>query len=686
VSSSRPPPGSAALVPGIGAAILIVASVLAAFLAGPGVAGWVAAAGTLAGLLILLFWARRSSGPSPSHLGAPFAAAFSARRRYALLAWVVIGDALVGALLHVAGAVPAVSAGAATGLVAVLVAPTFVVTAGLEILLLAWLAYPEADPSLRLLLFSQGLLLLLTPTALPWAEWAAAAAYVGAALIVAVFVVALQFLYRHKQLSGPLLNLLVRWPFAALVTGAGWFLWTFEGLWVPLAVAVGVQLTFALYTALSPSLPTGGERVPWLLRPFAIFEFLLFTFLAEFFLGALLDFRIVGPTFLQYIPFVPVVGAPLHAAGVLVYNGLWFGAAILASAWFLILLGFTMGPLVVLKIRETHERAQKYRLAMTIGAYALAAIWLPSFASSTPLTNAPWLANIPVIGWGFGLRDGGPFESGIFLAVIAMYVLVGTLTVLFGRKAICAVMCGAAMMYQGTAMSEMRGFNQTSRVGKHFLGSQLSTTYVVMSGVALASLFAISLLSVLRWIPAVQVANGELDTAALPLPIELYFGGVWFAMFVTTPFIGTYNCATTGFCHWGALTLPFARVGFFRLKVKDKKVCQACTTFDCAKACPVGLVDMPLYFRRDGEYRSSKCCGVGDCVGACPYGNMYHQDVRFWLRRKLSQKSPAPIDRGIPLPMVPSAAPGGSSTSTPRAAPPTEAAAPPNAVVSGRTV
>jgi polyferredoxin len=227
--------------------------------------------------------------------------------------------------------------------------------------------------------------------------------------------------------------------------------------------------------------------------------------------------------------------------------------------------------------------------------------------------------------------------------------------VMFGRKAICSVMCGAALMYQGTAMSEMRGFNQSSKVGRHFLGSQLSTAYVTLSGVALASLFAVSALSLLRWIPTVQVASGQLDTATLPLPIELYFGAVWFAMFVTTPFIGTYNCATTGFCHWGALTLPFARVGFFRLKVKDKKVCEACTTFDCAKACPVGLVDMPLHFRRDGEYRSSKCCGVGDCVGACPYGNMYHQDVRFWVRRRLSRGAPAPqapIDRGVPLPMV----------------------------------
>ncbi len=644
-------------------AALAGATILAFLAEGSRAAAVVAGAGSVVGLLALLAAAWPSGTWPLGRSGSPTASDENVPARGPVLLWLLAADALFVVALALAGWVPSITSGVAPAvvpIVSVLLAPGFLLVVGAQVLLLAVLAYPSADPTLRLLLVAQGGLILLTPTTVAVGWWESAAAYVGSALIVAMFVVAFQYLYHRKQVSAPLLGLLVRWPLAALFAGAGWFLWAFEGWGVALAVAVVAELVLALYSAMSPPLPTSGERIPWLLRPFAIFEFLLFTFLAEFFLGALLDFRIVGPTFLQYIPFVPVGAPSLASAGVAVYNGLWFGAAILASAWFLILLGFTMGPLVVLKIRETHEPAQKYRLGLTVAAYALAAVYLPSFASSTPISNAPWLANLPVIGWGFGLRDGGPFESGVFLAVIAMYVLVGTLTVLFGRKAICAVMCGAALMYQGTTMSEMRSFNQTSRVGRQFLGSQLSTAYVVLSGVALTSLFAVSLLSLLRWIPAVQVANGELDTAALPLPIELYFGGVWFAMFVTTPFIGTYNCATTGFCHWGALTLPFASVGFFRLKVKDKKVCQACTTFDCAKACPVGLVDMPLYFRRDGEYRSSKCCGVGDCVGACPYNNMYHQDVRFWLRRKLSRSTPTPpvpIDRGTPLPMVPTAAP-----------------------------
>ncbi len=601
-----------------------------------------------------------SEGSSPG--GPPPGAGRPAVPRWALwvtgLAALDVPLAVVLTLVRAGAGGLAAPAGVPGALSGVL-SPLFLLVVATEIVGLALVQGGGLPAYLRALVVAQAALVALTPTLVHGGAAGLALTVAGSGLVAAMLVVSLQYLHRNKQVARRDLAILSLWPLAALLTAMGWFLWGFEGsAWV-LAGSVIVQLAFAAVATLGARPEPTRERVAWLLRPFSIFLFLLFAFLGEFFLGALLDYQIAGPTFLQYIPFVPYSGATLTGVGTALYDGLWFGAAIMASAWFLVLLGFTMGPLVAFKAYETRERPQKIRLGLTIAAFALAAIYVPSVASSTPLIQAKWLAAVPLIGWGFGLRSGGPFQSGIFLAIVLMYVLVGVLSVLFGRKAICSVMCGAALMYQGTGMTEMRGFNQSSRVGKYFLGSRLSTAYLVTSGVALVSLFAISALSLLRWVPPVQVANGALDVAALPLPVELYFGGVWFAMFVTTPFIGSYSCATTGFCHWGALSAPFAKVGFFRLKVKDKKVCQACTTFDCAKACPVGLVDMPLYFRTKGEYRSSKCCGVGDCVGACPYGNMYHQDVRFWLLRRFRRDDPRGNGipgGGTPLPMVRSVA------------------------------
>jgi polyferredoxin len=106
-----------------------------------------------------------------------------------------------------------------------------------------------------------------------------------------------------------------------------------------------------------------------------------------------------------------------------------------------------------------------------------------------------------------------------------------------------------------------------------------------------------------------------------------------------------------GWCYTGTIAQAFQKIGFFKLKVKDKNVCKSCTSLDCAKKCPVGLVDMPGHFRTKGEFRSTKCCGVGNCVGACPYGNLYIADIRHWaadhlgLRRR-SQPS-------LELPMAP---------------------------------
>jgi polyferredoxin len=569
-----------------------------------------------------------------------------------LLSLVVFGDLLLGLTFEAPGSVfPSPSGSSTFGLlVGAVLSPGFLVAASVEMLGFAFAVRKELDRRILTLLVGQAALVLLTPTMLSAGAWDAVSAFAGAAVMVGMSISVFQYIYRTKQIPASTSTFLVRWTFVAMATAAGWFLWRMDATPVGLGVAVLLEMLLVFSVVVAGPRDEREPRVPWLLHPFWVFEILLFTFVGEFFLGALLDLQVAGRGFLQYIPFVTTSGSVASAAGSMVYDGLWFAAAIMASAWFLVVIGCTMGALVVFKMRESHARPQRYRLGLMLGVYALAAVYLPSLASSTPLFTAPALANLPVIGWGFGLRSGGPFESGVFLAILIMYASVGVLTVLFGRKALCSVMCGAALMYQGTTINEMRQFNQTSRVGRYFLGSQLSTAYTVASSLALVSLFGVSLLAFLHRLPTVQVANGEFDTSALPLPIEIYFGALWFAMFVSVPYVGTYNCATTGFCHWGALSLPFAKVGLYRLKVKDRSVCQRCTTFDCARACPVGLVDMPQFFRTTGEFRSTKCCGVGNCITACPYGNMYEQDIRWWLRRHLTHRAANP--RGTPLPML----------------------------------
>jgi len=228
------------------------------------------------------------------------------------------------------------------------------------------------------------------------------------------------------------------------------------------------------------------------------------------------------------------------------------------------------------------------------------------------------------------------------------YLVTGTLVVLFGRRVICSTFCTAALMYQGTTIDAMKSFNRTGPVGRKFLGSRFSTAYQVSTTVTMASLVVASFASYLGQVGEWHLSLGGTDPTGFLF--ALYFGVLWYVMFVTIPYTGTYNCVTMGWCYTGTIAAAFQKVGFFKLKVRSKEVCRACTTLDCAKSCPVGLVDMPGHFRTTGQFRSTKCCGVGNCVGACPYENLYISDVRHSVRRFLGRR--APFEPARPLPMV----------------------------------
>lgn len=526
------------------------------------------------------------------------------------------------------------------------ISPGFLVLAVVEMVAVTLLRWKLIPAALRVPLLVQSAILLLLPTSLPFAVWAKWAIYPLALAIVGLFVYLLWFAYRNRQIDRPVGDYLLALVGGCALLSGGLFLWSVYGSLDLLAVSVAGQAGLFALAISSRPVRDGEPGILWQFNAFWSFRLLVSIVAAEIFLGATLDASTWGASFLGTVPFLPLVGGPLMVTASALYNALWFLAATAISAWFLILLGACMGALVVPKFWTLRHREQKIRLALMMGAYAVAGVYIPSMWTSTPLLHSAALVNWPVLGFGMGLRTGGPFATTFFTGILVMYAAVGSLSVLFGRRAICSVMCGAAMMFQGTTISAMTTFNRSSRIGRMFLGSRFSTAFTVMSSLALASLVGISILPYLHLLDATN--------QTLVLPFLFYFGALWIVMFVSIPYVGNYNCSTTGFCHWGSLSMLFSRVGFMRVKAKDPAVCQACTTFDCAKACPVALVDMPLQLQATGQFRSAKCIGVGECVEACPYDNLYIHDVRHWIRQKFWPQE-APVR---PLPMVrPTAAP-----------------------------
>ena len=538
-----------------------------------------------------------------------------------------VADLIVGWMTGHPSNMGAGAIGVLAVLARALTSPGFLILAALELAILTAVLWSRLSPALRVPVAVQAALLLLVPTSLPLAAWSTWALFGIAFAVIALFVYLLLFTYRNRQIDVPVANYLLGLVGACAILSAGLFAWSIYGNLDILAVGVALQAVLFGYAIVPRAASDDTPGILWQFNAFWTFRLLLSVVAAEIFLGATLDAKTWGPSFLGVVPFLPLAGGPLTVVGHALYNVIWFLAATSISAWFLTLLGVCMGALVVPKFFSMKHREQKIRLALMMGAFAVAGVYIPSMWTSTPLLHNAALANWPVLGWGMGLRTGGPFVTSFFAGILVMYAAVGSLSVLFGRRAICSVMCGAAMMFQGTTISAMTTFNRTSTIGKMFLGSRFSTAFTVSSSLALASLVGVSVL------PYLHLLNATNQT--LILPFLFYFGTLWIVMFVSIPYVGNYNCSTTGFCHWGSLSMLFSRVGFMRVKAKDPKVCQACTSYDCAKACPVALVDMPLQLQATGQFRSGKCVGVGECIEACPYDNIYIHDVRHWMRQRI---------------------------------------------------
>ncbi len=541
-------------------------------------------------------------------------------------------------------------AGAGALLVGIVASPWFLFTMALEMALTAFLLRERLPDGLQVILYAQAAIMFLSPTALPGSLWRDVAIYGASAGMIALVVYLMEYLYRHRELNGLQARYTVRLLGVYALMMAGLFLWLRYGSVALFALSVVAEMVLYFEAVLGPERFRSGPPFAWLEHAHWAFALMLNVFLAELFMGALLDVAaepgVYGPAF----PARALSGPWPTALGHAVSNGFWFTALVTGSTWFLLMMGLEMGALVVLKLRESKSLENRIRLGLLLASYAGFAVFFPSLYYRMLWPGAPAGPAVPFLGWSMGIGSA-QLAPTLFGAVFGTYLVTGVLATLFGRRAICSVFCTAPLMFQGTTIDAMKSFNRTAPVGRHYLSSRLSKTYAATTSVVMASLVVASVVSYLDAVGRLSLYVDGVDPTVFLF--SLYFGVVWYVMFVAIPYAGTYNCVTMGWCYTGTIAQAFQRVGFYRLKVRDIEVCRACTTVDCARGCPVGLTDMPGHFRRTGEYRSSKCCGVGDCAEACPYGNLYLADVRHWIARRLGR--PLAPRRGPRLPVVPAA-------------------------------
>ena len=507
----------------------------------------------------------------------------------------------------------------------------FIFPMALEMFLTAFLAIRREYKKPFTFIAFQSAIMFLTPTALNGSFWLSISVYTGGILMTIILVYLFESLYRDNSINTGFANYVIAILLTYALMMIGVLFYQYNSDKITVSMAIILEMIIYINAIVRPGYFRDKGKIIWIANRRWSTGFLLAVFIAEFAMGATFDLQYFGAArFLSAMALTSISGSIPDILSATAYDSIIFIGSITGSSWFLIMMGFEMGSLVVFKILKTRELENRIRLGLLIGAYAIYTILIPSFV-------IPDAQIYPFLGWSMGIGTGGGLLPYLIIPMLLTYVLSGSLSLLFGARQLCSVFCTAPLMYQGTFYDSMKKFNRTSGTAKYIsTGGEKNAIYRIVSMTVYLSLAVAAILSLLD---SYHITNYTLyGTDPLFFIYIILFDIMWYAVFITMPFFGSYGCINTGYCHWGNFNRFIGRFGLFRLRVKDTDQCVTCKTKDCATACPVGLSSQPGSFISSGEFRNSRCVGIGDCVEACPYENIFFFDVRHFLKEKLSRK------------------------------------------------
>lgn len=510
----------------------------------------------------------------------------------------------------------------------------FTIPMGAEMLLTLSFLRDRVGSRVSPILLADGALMLSVPTALQAWGLGSAGVYAGSAFMTLLFIYLYDMLYKTRRIHRTLLAYIMALLAVYSLMMVAIYLWALYSTTTVMAISIVAEMLLffqAIYFPLEQ-----GTKTDWLSGKWRAFALLTGVFIAEFFMGAGLDVVYYGRVFITSIPFALSGGGFPVQVGKVMYDAVVYISSITLSTWFLVMMGVEMGALVLFRIRSVHSMETKIRLSLVIVAYAIYTVLFPYFI--LPPSRLPY---VPFVGWNMGIGTAGAMAPAFLLAILLTYVISGILSLLFGGRQVCSLFCSAALMYQGTFYDSLKQFNKQSSAARKLTTNRPHRLHFLISSLIWGSMVAVAVLSYLDSTKGANLTVFGTDPAYFAY--SFYFGVLWYATFIAMPFLGTYACATSGWCHWGSFNQLIGRLGFWKLKVRDPYECVNCKTKACASACPVGLTAMPGSFISRGEFRSYRCIGVGDCVEACPVDNIFFHDVRSVLSRQRAEHGIIPV-------------------------------------------
>lgn len=459
--------------------------------------------------------------------------------------------------------------------------------------------------------------------------WMPLSIYISGTVMTALFIVIFEIHYRKKYiLAGTGIYFLLLF-FIYTIMMAGVSIYQEYGNAYLLGISVVLEMILYFSYIIEYRRFESGRKIKWMGESRYSTALLALMFSSEFFMGLTFDFQFYGvPVFLGSLSLAPYGNNFFMNVIPFLYNFTVFFGEVALSPFYLIMMGFEMGALVVFKIKESKNIENRIRMGLMISAYALYSIVFPSFVF-------PNNSKIPFLGWPMGIGTSGGLAVSLAIPMLLTYAISGALSFLFGSRQLCSVFCTAPLMYQGTFYDSFKNFNRKGKASKVNKTQQRNKIYRYVSLAVYAVIAIGGISSILNQYFGYNIR--VYGTGLLSLTYIILFGIIWYIIFVLMPYAGSYGCINTGYCHWGNFNRFISKFGFFKLKVKRPDICRTCKTKECTQACPVGITYQPGSFISKGEFKDVRCIGVGECVEACPYGNIMFYDVRGWLKEKLGR-------------------------------------------------
>ncbi|HML03802.1 MAG TPA: hypothetical protein VK487_10605, partial [Candidatus Bathyarchaeia archaeon] len=221
-----------------------------------------------------------------------------------IIALVILSEVFMGWTFALLGGA-ASSAGGLQGIFAAITNSSssywFIFTMSAEMAITLFFIRNKLPKGFSWLLASQTIIMILSPTAIHNSLWADLSFVAGTAVMTFLFIYIFKFLYKNRTLSKGILNYLLLLMLAYALMMTGQFIWLLTSDAAVFVLSIIIEMIVYFGIILDERRLVSSKSETWQSMPYWVFAFLGLLFVAEFFMGGVLDIQVYGSSFFNGI-------------------------------------------------------------------------------------------------------------------------------------------------------------------------------------------------------------------------------------------------------------------------------------------------------------------------------------------------------------------------------------------------